>query len=84
MRDCPHLVARVLHMKCREGKAGASNGGLNEDAADYPIRKFSLHFHRACLTASNKTDSQHRSFDPLDIGQTFTNRKHRPSRLEFI
>jgi hypothetical protein len=39
-----------------EGIRGRLVGGFNEDAADYPIRKFSLHFHRVRLTASNKID----------------------------
>lgn len=36
---------------------GVQWGGLNEDAADYPIRKFSLHFDRARRAASNKNYS---------------------------
>lgn len=40
---------------------GVQWGGFNEDAADYPIRKFSLHFDRERLAASNKDDSLARS-----------------------
>lgn len=37
---------------------GVQWGGFNEDAADYPIRKFSLHFDRATTSReSNKDDS---------------------------
>lgn len=49
-----HRRART-HASKGEWKAGAFQwGGLNEDAADYPIRKFSLHFDRARRAASNK------------------------------
>lgn len=37
---------------------GVQWGGFNEDAADYPIRKFSLHFDRERRAASNKDDSR--------------------------
>lgn len=52
-----HRRART-HGGKGEWKAGAFQwGGLNEDAADYPIRKFSLHFDRARRAASNKNYS---------------------------
>lgn len=52
-----HRRART-HAGKGEWKAGAFQwGGLNEDAADYPIRKFSLHFDRARRAASNKNYS---------------------------
>lgn len=45
---------------------GVQWGGFNEDAADYPIRKFSLHFDRARRAASNKDDSHcHSTYDTI-------------------
>lgn len=44
-----------------KGSAGASRAwGLNEDAADYPIRKFSLHFHRRTRLAAGPRASRPR------------------------
>lgn len=57
----PHTRIR----KRMEG-GGVQWGGFNEDAADYPIRKFSLHFDRARRAASNKDDSHL----PLDTIQS--------------
>lgn len=52
---------------------GVQWGGLNEDAADYPIRKFSLHFDRARQAASNKNYSMLRAnrFPPTTFHQFF-------------
>lgn len=52
---------------------GVQWGGLNEDAADYPIRKFSLHFDRARRAASNKNYSMLRAnrFPPTTFHQFF-------------
>lgn len=59
-------VQPYTRIRKRMEGGGVQWGGFNEDAADYPIRKFSLHFDRARRAASNKDDSHL----PLDTIQS--------------